>query len=238
MSKRIRYPKKPPIPSQPTALKVGDSVIVKPGVKNPDFGGDMGDWQGRVTELRADQQGVPMIDLQRDSLTLREMPPSAIEHCEEEGLDWSTMGLYVHEVELTHPRDKSHDVEQALTELASHHTFAYLGEQGRRIRKALAQADEEDDMDAFAAWSDYLEEHLTFPFEAEVSEFQERGPLRTGDRVKVTGIRDIEDLYGVLVDVRMGHRKFVFPLCDLKAVDEKSINYQLTDDYAVWFANR
>jgi hypothetical protein len=79
---------------------------------------------------------------------------------------------------------------------------------------------------------------LTFPFEAEVTEWQERGPLRAGDRVKVTGIRDIEDLYGVLVDVRVSHRKFVFPLCDLKAMDKKSSNYQLTDDYAVWFANR
>ena len=238
MSKRIRHPKKHFVPSQPIALKVGDSVIIKPGVEDPDFGGDIGGWQGRVTELRADQQGVPLIDLQWDSLTLRKIPPSAIEHCEEEGLDWSTMGLYAHDVEHAQPRDKPRDVERALAELASQHAFAYLGEQGRRIRKALAQADEEDDMDAFAAWSDYLEEHLAFPFEAEVSEFQERGPLRVGDRVKVTGIRDIEDLYGILVDVRMGHRKFVFPLCDLKAVDQKSSNYELTDDYAVWFANR
>lgn len=237
MSKRIRYPKHS-IPSQPSSFQVGDSVVVKPGVKDPDFGGDIGGWQGRVTKVRADQQRVPMLDLQWDSLTLRQMPPSAIEHCEEEGLDWRTMGLYAHEVEPAQPRDKPRDVESALAELASQHAFAYLGEQGQRIRKALAQVDEEDDMDAFVAWSDYLEEHLTFPFEAEVSEFQARGPLQAGDRLKVTGIRDIEDLYGILVDMRMGPRKFVFLLCDLEAVDKKSPNYELTDDYAVWFANR
>jgi len=38
--------------------------------------------------------------------------------------------------------------------------------------------------------------------------------------------------------LRVGHRKYVFPLCDLKAVDENSPNFQLTDDYAIWFANR
>lgn len=71
-----------------------------------------------------------------------------------------------------------------------------------------------------------------------MTEWQERGPLQGGDLVNVVGIRDIEDLYGILVDLRVGHRKYVFPLCDLIAVDENSLNYQLTDDYAVWFANR
>ncbi len=48
----------------------------------------------------------------------------------------------------------------------------------------------------------------------------------------------VEDLYGILVNVQIGQQGYVFPLCDLKAVDKKSINYGLTDDYAVWFANR
>jgi len=33
-------------------------------------------------------------------------------------------------------------------------------------------------------------------------------------------------------------KEYVFPLCDLKAGNQKSANYVLTDDYAVWFANR
>ncbi len=66
----------------------------------------------------------------------------------------------------------------------------------------------------------------------------EHGPLNLGDQVVVTGIREIVDLYGILVDIRVGRSRHVFPMCDLKAADEKSPNYQLTDDYAVWFANR
>ena len=143
MAKRKRYPKRA-AKAQAAKIKAGDSVVVKAGVEDPDFGGDIGGWQGRVVD------------------------------------DWA----------------------------------------------------------AFKAWSEYLETRLAFSFEAQVTEWQERGPLQAGDQVKVLGIRDVEDLYGVLVDIRVGRRKYVFPLCDLKAMDASSLNYQLTDDYAVWFANR
>ena len=237
MGRRIRHPKKPVSP-QSTNFKIGDSVVVKAGVQDPDFGGDIGGWQGRVTGIRADEKGVPMLDLQWDSLTLRQIPDPAIEHCEEEGLDWGTMGLYAHEVEPATPRDKPADIDEALAERSAEHAWSYLGEQGKRIRNALRGVDEDDYVDAFTAWSEYLEGHLVFPFEAKVTEWQERGPVQAGNLGKVVGIRDIEDLYGILVDLRVGHRKYVYPLCDLKAVDENSRNYQLTDDYAVWFANR
>jgi len=42
----------------------------------------------------------------------------------------------------------------------------------------------------------------------------------------------------VLVNIKAGRDTYVFPLCDLKAVNEKSDNFTLSDDYAVWFANR
>lgn len=32
-------------------FKVGESVSVKPGVQDPDFGDDMSGWQGRVVEI-------------------------------------------------------------------------------------------------------------------------------------------------------------------------------------------
>jgi hypothetical protein len=106
-----------------------------------------------------------MLDLQWDSLTLRQIPDSAIEYCEEDGLDWGTMGLYAHEVVLATLRDKPADVDQVLAERSAEHAWAYLGAQGRRIRSALRALDEDDDMDAFRAWSEYLEEHMIFPFE-------------------------------------------------------------------------
>jgi hypothetical protein len=48
----------------------------------------------------------------------------------------------------------------------------------------------------------------------------------------------VDDLYGVIVDLRHGRRKYAFPLCDLEVTDKHSPNYQIVRDYAVWFANR
>ena len=77
-------------------------------------------------------------------------------------------------------------------------------------------------MEAFETWQKYMETHLKLPFEAEVSESQERGPLQAGDRVTVTGFEGAEDLYGVLVNIKARGSAYVFPLCDLKAANQKS----------------
>jgi hypothetical protein len=139
---------------------------------------------------------------------------------------------------LTTPRDTEEDVIQAIGELAREHAWSYLGEEGKRIGKVLAGVDEDDEMGALDAWEEHLSKSLAFPFEAKVAEYQERGPLQVGDRVKVTGITLVDDLYGGVVDLRRGRRTYAFPLCDLEVTDKHSPNYQIVGDYAVWFANR
>jgi hypothetical protein len=37
------------------ALHFGDSVVVKPGVLEPDFGMDIGGWQGRINKIAVDE---------------------------------------------------------------------------------------------------------------------------------------------------------------------------------------
>lgn len=175
---------------------------------------------------------------QWDSRSLKRMPASAIRRCEEKGLDWTTMGLYLEDVERAEPRDTQDNVDALIEELSAKHSWDHLGKQGQRIHQVLGEVDEDDDLEAFEAWQEYLEAHLKLPFEAVVSESQERGPLQFGDRVKVIGFQGAEDLYGVLVKLKAGRSAYVFPLCDLKAENQKSTNYVLIDDYAVWFANR
>jgi len=240
MGKRIRYPKKTQTSLQNTVtdLKVGDCIVVKPGVKDPDYGLDIGSWQGRVTEIESYQPGKVTVMFQWDSLSLKSMPASMIHRSEEEGLDWTTMGLYPEEVERAEPRDTQADVDAIIEELSAEHAWDYLGKQGRRIQQVLKDIDEDDDWEAFEAWQAYMEAHLKLPFDAVVSEYQERGPLQAGDRVKVTGIEGVDDPYGVLVNITVGRNAYVFPLCDLKAANQGAANFTLTDDYAVWFANR
>ncbi|MDE3088909.1 MAG: hypothetical protein KGJ80_05950 [Chloroflexota bacterium] len=167
------------------------------------------------------------------------MPIAMIEQCEEQGLDWAEMALGANDVEPANPRDSESDVAKIKAQLSSQHGWVALGEEGKRIQKVLAAMEADDDLDEFGAWEEHLEKNLRYPFEAVIAEFQERGPLRDGDKVVVTGNADATDeMYGIIVDVRVGKRKYAFPLCDLEVMDKKSSNYQLVKDYAIWFANR
>jgi hypothetical protein len=219
-------------------IKIGDSVVVKPGVTDPDLDIDIGGWQGRVLDIQAGGGDITLVHIQWDSLTLKGMPDSVIEQCEEQGLGWTEMFLDIREVEAAIPRDSEADVDRVADALSDRFPWSYLGEQGRRIRQVLMGVDTDDDMGMLNVWEEYLEENLSFPFEAEVDEYQERGPLQASDRLKVTGIGLVDDLYGIIVDLRRGRRKYAFPLCDLRVIDELSPNYQIVDDYRTWFANR
>jgi len=241
MSKKTPQPEpKPQVAArQAVDLAVGDCIVVKPGINDPDLDMDIGGWQGRVTEIKSYQSGKVTVTFQWDSLALQRMPASVISRCEEEGLDWTSIGLYPEEVERAAPRDTQADVDALIEKLTAEHAWDYLGVEGQSIHQVLRDVDEDDEMAAFAAWQKHLKARVKLPFEAEVTEWQERSPLQSGDRVTVVGFEDVDDSYGVLVKIKTaGHRTYAFPLCDLTALDENSASYTLTYEYAVWFANR
>jgi hypothetical protein len=212
-------------------FQVGDSVMAKPGILDPDFGIEIGGWQGRITEIEVGQKDTIMIAW--DSMTLRHLPDSVIEQSEERGLAWTEMGLEAHEIELTSPRDTEKDVARAIDELSRKHAWSWLGEEGARIGQILDGIDPDDEMALLRRWEKHLKRHLRFPFEAEVAEYQERGPLQSGNRVTVQKIFDVNDFYGVIVLLTHRRRQYHFPLCDLEVVDETSLNYELVSNYAV-----
>ena len=209
------------------------------GVADPDYGFDMSGWQGRVTENNdADEQGNPLVSIAWDSITLKQMPVEIIERCEEDGLDWSVMVLYASEVISALPRDKIHQVDRVKAEIDDAHEMDHLGEQGRRIQQVLNSASKKGEMGRFKAWEKHLKEKITFPFDAEVSEHQEHGPIRIGEQVSVLGIEIVDDSYGIIVSIKTKRGHYDFPLCDLEALPDTSPNYQPLNDYVVWFANR
>lgn len=219
--------------------KIGQSVVVRPGTGDPDYGYDLSGWQGRVIESQhVDEQKKPLVTIAWDSLTLKQMPDEMIQRCEEDGLDWSRMGLYASEVAPASSRDKIHQVEGVKAELEQKHQMDHLGEEGRRIQQVLNRATRKGEIGAFKAWEKYLLANLTFPFEAEVSEWQDRGSIRTGERVRVLGIEMVDDWYGLIVAIKTKHGHYDFPLCDLEVLSGGSPNYQPVKDYAIWFANR
>ncbi|WP_339138398.1 MAG: calcium-binding protein [Candidatus Electrothrix sp. GW3-4] len=216
-------------------LQLADSVVVKPDVRDPDWDIVIGGWQGRIAEVD-EEDNLILIDW--DSLTLQQMPAETIVQSEEEGLDWTKMFLLLQDVEQTTPRDSEDDVQEAIDVLTSKHKWACLCEEGRRIQAVLDKAEDESEWAAYKAWQKHFQEVLEFPFKAEVLEWQERGPLREGDKVKVTSMDEIVDPQGILASLRHGRSEYVFPFCDLKVLDKSSFNYQPVKDYAIWFANR
>ena len=99
---------------QPINFKVGDSVIVRPNVQDPDLEVDIGGWQGRISEFH---QETNMLTIDWDSVTLKNMPSSVIDECEEQGLDCGKMGLEPTDVELSNPRDTAADVAEIINKL-------------------------------------------------------------------------------------------------------------------------
>ena len=218
-------------------LKEGDSVIVKPGVKDPDTDTNISGWQGRISDISEDD-GETIVSILWDSVTLKKMPRSMIEYCEDEGLGWREMRLGVSDVKPASPRDAEEDVEEAIEEIESQTAWLFLGEEGKRIQKVLDGIDPDDTVEILEAWKAHLGKKLKFPFEAEIVEHVRRSSLRIGDRVTVDGVREVDDVYGIFVEVTRGHDSYEFPLCDLGATDRQAKNYQLVKDYVVWYANR
>lgn len=216
-------------------FEVGDSVRVKEGVTDPDSALDIGGWQGRISEIGEGPDAEPFVVVAWDSHTLRDMPEWYLEQSETEGLDWKLFVLRPEDFRHARSRDTQGEVDEAVEGIESRVYWVSLGAEGKRIREVLS--DVEGDTEELEAWERYLKENLSFPFEARVSEYQEKGRLRQGDRVTVREISVVDDLYGVIVSGKWSGESIDFPLCDLEAVNHR-VNGQVVSDYGVWFANR
>ena len=216
-------------------MKLGDSVVVKPGIKDPDLGVSIAGWQGRISECNEDT-----VCIDWDSITLEKMKASTIIKCEQNGWGWDQMYLFESDVIRTTPRDTIEDVEVARRDIDEQYAWVSLGKEGERIQKVLSGISRDDEWSALTAWEKHLKKKLTFPFQATVEELLLRGsPLRVGDTVTVHGILEfIDENDGLFAKVIYQKSTYDFPLADLAVTEKKSKNYQPLKDYVVWYANR
>lgn len=222
------------------SLKIGDSVIVKAGIKEPDTESfEIGGWQGRIieTDLAFDKVNI-LVLIEWDSLTLKQIPREFIHQSEIGGYDWQLMNLYETDVEKSVPRDKQRDVKKEQDLLSDNNYGSSYGDEGQRIAKVLDGVNPKDEMECLQKWVNHLEKKLTFPVQAIVKESESYGPVRFGEKVLIKSLPDFVDLYGVIAAIKLKGRTFQFPLCDLQVVDEKTLDFQLIEDYRFWFANR
>jgi hypothetical protein len=221
-------------------FKIGDSVIVKQGVKEPDLEEfEIGGWKGRVVNVDAESnQYHILITIEWDSATLLQIPPDYIKQSEVDGYDWSSMGLYESDLELSVPGDKKEDVKKTKDKLSDKYQWASFGEEGERISKILDGINPNNEMKCLKKWIEHLDKELTFPIQAIVSESEDDWLIQTGDKVVIKKIPEIVDMYGIIASIRLNGKKYDFPLCDLEAIDKTQANFQLIKDYRTWFTNR
>jgi len=222
------------------SLKIGDSVIVKDGIKEPDFEDfEIGGWQGLAIEIDRDFDKVnTMITIEWDSLTLRQIPEEYIYQSEVEGLDWQRMNLFETDLEKSIPKDKQKDVKKTQDQLSEKYYWFSFGEEGLRISKILDGVNRHDEIKCLQKWVNHLDKTLTFPIEAIVSETEDNDFIKSGDKVIIKSFPHIVDMYGVIASIRLDGKKYEFPLCDLEVIDKTGTNCQLIDDYHTWFGNR
>lgn len=220
-------------------LVIGKSVKVKENTMCPDYEGlNIGGWQGRIKEITKPDEGKPLILIQWDSITLKQLPDYFIKQSEVEGLDFSSMNIYPEDVELTECRDSKQEVATIQKQLSKKYQWAFMDEQGERITKVVETAEGNDILNALDAWSSYLKKHVQFPFNAKILSIHDQAPLYVDDHVSVKNITLVDDICGIIVEVQFGRKKFHLPLCDLEIIDQKSQNTTLLDDYSTWFVNR
>ena len=135
-----------------------------------------------------------------------------------------------------------------------------LDEQLRRIARTLGKNEiPEVNNKTLKTYLAYLKKTLEFPCyltgiedfsweeryifgygsEAEYEELKKTQPSYT-DTFELLGFDNvIDEGCGILAQVKRvsDKKKFTLPLADLKAIDKRSKNYLLLDDFSVWFVN-
>src|SRR3982751_6252876 len=118
-------------------MKKGDSVKVKQGIVDPDLNKfDMSGWQGRIINISR-ENGTEIIEIEWDSITLKQLPEEFIKDSLEEGYDYATMWLTKEDVEPTTQRDTKSDVEKQLEKLNEQYQHYAFDEEEKRIAAIL-----------------------------------------------------------------------------------------------------
>src|SRR5712691_8950314 len=152
------------------------------------------------------------------------------------------------------------DASYTLTALTGRSAMLQLDKQAQRIANIFGMPEVPGvDTATLERYLTYLKQHLAFPCQLtgiedfDWEEYYVIGPGSKAEHERLRKTRpscmdtydllsfddDVDPDSGLLVHVRRVSDKktFLLPLADLEATKKKTKNYQLLDDYAVWFVN-
>ncbi|MCX6269912.1 MAG: hypothetical protein NTU44_01605 [Bacteroidetes bacterium] len=95
--------------------------------------------------------------------------------------------------------------------------------------KPISKKTREIDREA-TVWFNKLKDELTFPFEAKAL-FDDNNNIPYGTRMMVTQVDNYIDMYGMLIEVKVGGKKYFVALCEVELIYKKSNNYKLVNEY-------
>ena len=104
----------------------------------------------------------------------------------------------------------------------------------KTVLKGIKSRKKEKQLDI---WWTFLEKNLTFPCEAIIQD-SENFELEFEDIVQINKIDNYIDPYGVLVEIKKGRKKYIFPLCFLEIVEKESENYFITEAFLEWWCDK
>ena len=94
-----------------------------------------------------------------------------------------------------------------------------------------------DEVERALGWYYYLEDQLSFPFEAECIAKRDTSPLKKGETVLVEGMASEDDcMHEMFVKVRWQKRRLAVPLSQLKAVEVDDKTQEAIEDWHYWLA--
>lgn len=240
-------------------MKKGQSIIVKPGILDPDWNlFDIGGWQGRIIEVAPDKQK-GLFEIAWDSITLKQMPEKFIENSIEEECEYSIMTLAKEDIGLTEPRDSENDVDQMLERLEDESRNKVCNAIERRIEIILPGDDRSVSQNNQYIYFDYLKKNIQmptmftgaedFPWEEkyifggwskkEYEKLKMTQPSYTDKFEFIELFETIDEIRGILAKVKRkpDNKVFMLPLWDLKCTDKNKRNYELISDYSFWMSN-
>lgn len=111
---------------------------------------------------------------------------------------------------------------------------AKLQELEATINHILHGVEKNNRVEEFEAWQRFLRRNLVFPFWGECLELNHH-QLRPNELIHVRRITAIDDLDGVIAQVRQEDNIFELPLHCIIVVDRKTSNHKLMSTYNTWY---